>query len=612
MLRQRIDIIDVIGGYVRLKAAGANHKGCCPFHQEKTPSFMVSPSKQIYHCFGCGKGGNVFRFIMEMEHLTWMEALRLLADRHGVPVPSFGGNRVSREEADEKRSRRNLQLKACLFAQTFFEQNLNMAMADLHTEAAQYMAKRSLTQELCAMFHLGLAPTQGWRNLLDTALRQKVCDKDILVGAGLVTEQNGKIYDRFRNRIMFPIQDASGRPVAFGGRIYARSEPEDAPKYINSPETELYSKGHQLYAFHLARPAIQKEQSAMLMEGYLDVIRCHQYGFTNAIASCGTALTEQQGRLLRRFTQKVYLVYDGDQAGQKAMLRGAEVLLPMDFELSFVVLPDAHDPDSFLRVEGADKFRTLIESGKNLLDFLLSVCKKGYDITTPEGKQKTAHFVASYLIRIREQIVRDEYFRLLAEHLAVDLRSIRQLARQILAREPLPRAEAEQVNNSFMMRANNNPRNECLLLRIAVDSPDLCSMILDELDFEWLKGQRVKSVFTLLAQLVADDTAITWNLLTDRIKDEDLRQFCTHTAIRDFTEWNPTMPVNEVKKILDALMRRLKFRAGKHKINRITDTLKQLKTQDIDGETVEKHLQSFEALAKETFDLKREKKQKEG
>ncbi|NLD61481.1 DNA primase [Candidatus Sumerlaeota bacterium] len=601
-LRQRIDIVDVVQGYVRLKQSGANHKGCCPFHQEKTPSFMVSSSKQIFHCFGCGKGGDALKFIMEIEHLTWMEALRFLAEKYGITVPNFGGAH-SEHNAQETRTKRDIQFRICQYAQDFFAHTLQAEISNLNTEAAVYMQRRALSPELCGHFHLGLAPTSGWRNLLESAVRQNIATQADMVESGLVIEKDSNTYDRFRNRIIFPIHDANGRPVAFGGRVYHSSAKPDDPKYINSPETQLYHKGQQLYALHLARPEIQKRNCALLMEGYMDVIRCHQYGFTNAVASCGTALTEQQARLLNRFTKEVILIYDGDSAGQKAMLRAAEILLPMEFKLSFVVLPNEHDPDSYLREYGAEPFAALISQGRNVLQFLWGLAQAHWNLASPEDKHRTATFILSYILRIPSPVTREDYIRQLANGLAVSIESINQLSKQIVTQQPMEQQTQEKLRNEFY-RHENEPRNETLLLITAVEDAEMRKLILEHLNIEWLQGRKTGQLFRLLTELVGTADEVSWNTLLEKCPDEALRVFCTQTAMTDCMEFKVERTSQERENALRNLITRIELRHGKRHVKAISQTLHDLNKPDTDSEQIEKQLQAFDLYAHKNVEIK--------
>ena len=366
-LKAQIDIAQVVGEHVPLKRSGTTLKGLCPFHREKTPSFTVNTAKQIFHCFGCGKGGDVITFVREIERLDFVEAVKVLAERHGIPVPTFGrdgGSEVTRTERDR-------QHQLTREAAAFFSRHLAQALRDPASEIAQYLQRRQIPAAMAERFLMGLAP-DAWSGLLDYVTRTGY-EREFVASAGLAihNEEKGRFYDRFRKRLIFTICDSLGRPVAFGGRVYASDAAPDEPKYINSPETSLYRKGQHLYALHLAKERIIAEQRALLMEGYMDVLRAHQHGFTNAVATCGTALTDDQARVLKKYAREVVFVYDGDAAGQAAMLRGTEILLEHELGIRIVVLPDNHDPDSFLLAHGADAFRTALDTATDFLACLL-------------------------------------------------------------------------------------------------------------------------------------------------------------------------------------------------------------------------------------------------
>ena len=596
VLRQRIDIVDVVGSYVPLKAAGANHKGCCPFHQEKTPSFTVHQGKQIYHCFGCGKGGDLVKFVCEIEHLQFTDALRFLADKYGIPVPSFSSN--PKADKGVNRDKRKSLLDACIFAQNFFALQLQAEISNPNTEAAQYIAKRGLTAELCGKFQLGLAPVSGWQQLQNAAQKAHFSN-EILSQAGLLVEREGRVYDRFRNRIMFPIHDTNGSPVAFGGRVYHSSAKQDDPKYINSPETELYKKGQQLYAFHLARPVIREKTQALLMEGYLDVIRCHQYGFSNAVATCGTALTQDQARLLKRFTKRIALVYDGDSAGQKAMIRAAEILLPMEFELRFVVLPEKHDPDSFLREAGKEAFQALLDRGLDTLSFLSNIAEQQFSTGTPESKVNTVAFIAPHLLKIPNAILREEYIRHLADRLSISQNSIVEVLRNLMAGHNAHNAGEVALRQDSIQR-RSEPRNETLLLKTFMEYPEARRTIYSNLELDWLTGPRTRALFNQLFH--TPDWPDTWTHLMDHCPDETLRAFCSEVALMDIPEiTHEVLERGILEEVLLQLIGRLAFFYHKMQAGRLALLMRTITTADDGAEILDKFLQEFDKKSRLPF-----------
>src|ERR687888_167809 len=346
-LRRQADIVRVLSDYVTLKKKGANWMACCPFHQEKTPSFSVNPSKNIFYCFGCSRGGSVFNFVMEMESVSFPEAVRVVAEKAGVPLPQLVDDKkfeARRKEADEV-----IQLNA--WALEFWERQLAEGGAEARA-AREYVEGRGISDETRRVFRLGYAPN-SW-DALGLYLKSKGASIGQIERSGLVVKKEaGGYYDRFRGRLIFPVSDAQGRPVAFGARAMRAG---DEPKYLNSPETAAYTKGRHLFGLNVSRDEIRRKKFAILVEGYLDLIIPFQHGVHNVVASLGTALTAEQSKLLGRFARKVVVNYDGDRAGINAAKRAIEILLPEDFEAKVLVLPDGADPDEFVRARGAEEY----------------------------------------------------------------------------------------------------------------------------------------------------------------------------------------------------------------------------------------------------------------
>ncbi len=356
-IREANDIVDVISEHVQLKRAGGNFKGLCPFHQEKTPSFNVNPARQIYHCFGCGVGGNAITFLMEYEKIGFVDALRELAHRAGIALPDRRSERIDAED--------DPAVVANQMALAFYRSCLE---GDAGTEARNYVKKRALGSDVMSAFAIGYAPA-GWDNLLKAARRKGVADS-ALVSAGLVVERDGGgFYDRFRERLIFPLLSSGNRPVGFGGRSLGDQE----PKYLNSPETHLYRKSYYLYGLSQARQAIRLSREAILVEGYMDLLSLHQAGFHNVVASAGTALTDEQARTIAKYADKVFIAYDGDKAGISAATRAAETLVQLGLKVRVAAFPGGEDPDSYVRQAGADALREVLTSSQDFIDFYVSL-----------------------------------------------------------------------------------------------------------------------------------------------------------------------------------------------------------------------------------------------
>ena len=408
-VKQQADIVRVIGEYVQLKKAGQNYRGLCPFHSEKSPSFNVHPVRQIYHCFGCGVGGDVFKFVMEMEKCPFPEAIRVVAEKCGIAVPA------PRERSPEERrenQQRALIIEMHRVAQSFFTKNLeNTAEGKV---ARAYLEDRGLTKAVIEQFGIGYAPSGG--DILLRQLKTKYPDK-LLVESGLISrDQNGnRLFDRFRRRITFPIANESGKIVAFGCRALG----DDMPKYLNSPETPIYSKSNVLYHLDRAKDALRRSDFAILVEGYMDAIAVARAGISNVVASCGTALAEPQIKLLSRFTHRVIVNYDPDTAGQTATERSISLLLEQDFEVRVLALPGKADPDKFIREQGKDAYIKLLKESPPYVDYLIARARR-MDLTTGEGKRNAVNFLLPYVQKIPNRLLRSEWATRIAQQLRLD------------------------------------------------------------------------------------------------------------------------------------------------------------------------------------------------
>jgi DNA primase len=424
-VKQQADIVRVIGEYVRLKKSGQSFTGLCPFHQEKTPSFNVHPVRQIYHCFGCGVGGDVFKFVMELDKCTFPEAIRTVAEKCGIAIPK------PREHSPEER-RENQQRSALVEmhreAATFFARQLHEAPEG--KVAFAYLEDRGLDREAMKRFGLGFAPSAG--DALLRQLKSKYPEK-LLEASGLVSRdqarltdgQGGRLYDRFRRRIMFPIANESGKVIAFGGRAMG----DDMPKYMNSPETPIYLKSNVLYHLDRAKEALRQNDFAVLVEGYMDAIAVARAGIANVVASCGTSLAEPQIKLLGRFTRRVIVNYDPDTAGQAATERSLTLLLEKEFDVRVLALPGRADPDKFLKDQGAEAYRKLLAQAPPYLEYLIGRARQ-MDRTTATGKVAALNFLMPYVQRLPDRLLRSEWATRIASELRVDEPVLRESLRR--------------------------------------------------------------------------------------------------------------------------------------------------------------------------------------
>jgi DNA primase len=417
-VKQQADIVRVIGEYVRLKKSGQNFTGLCPFHSEKTPSFAVHPVKQIYHCFGCGVGGDVYKFVMEMDKISFPDAVRAVAEKCGIAIPR--AKERTPEERQQNQQRTSL-VELHHEAATFFVQQLNTTQEGRAAKA--YLLDRGLDSEAMARFGIGFAPSGG--EALFRAFKAKYPEKALEVSGLFSRDQNGRLFDRFRRRVMFPIANDSGKIVAFGGRALG----DDLPKYLNSPETPIYSKSNILYHLDRAKEALRQRDFAVLVEGYMDAIAVARSGISNVVASCGTSLTEPQVKLLNRFTRRIIVNYDPDTAGQAATERSLAILLEQGAEVRVLALPGGKDPDSFIRSEGAAAYTKLLKDAPPYVDYLISRARK-MDMSTGEGKLRAVNFLMPYVQRIPDRILRSEWATRIAQQLRIEEPVLRESMRK--------------------------------------------------------------------------------------------------------------------------------------------------------------------------------------
>ena len=404
-IQDRLDIVEFISGCFPLKRAGRNYKALCPFHHEKSPSFMVNPEKQIFHCFGCGEGGNLFQFAMKYERLSFLEAVRSLAERARVVLPEMTAARpVSSESAR--------LVEANQLAVEYYHSLLTEK--PLAETARRYLSDRGISEQTLKRFQLGYA-SPAFDGLLRTT-QAKGFQIPTLLKAGLVLQgEKGLPRDRFRNRIIFPILNARGQPIAFGGRVLDAAE----PKYLNSPETELYVKGKELYGLSLAAQAIRKEDQVFLVEGYFDAIALHQAGMEQTVATLGTSLTQDHARLLKRYTRNVVVIFDPDPAGESASLRGIDLLLEEDLSIRLLTLPGKEDPDAFVRRHGKEALMKAVGNAKDLVSYQIDRLSRRFNVKEAVGKSRLCEVILPTIVRVRSAIARSEYLKELAERLSI-------------------------------------------------------------------------------------------------------------------------------------------------------------------------------------------------
>ena len=464
-VRTRNDIVEVISGYVRLQKKGSNYFGLCPFHNEKSPSFSVSPGKQMYYCFGCGEGGNVITFLMEYENQTFPEAVRTLAQRAGIALPEADDSKEARQ-ADSRRAK---LLEINKEAAKYFYYQLRTERGSVGME---YLRKRELSDE--TMNHFGLGYANKYSNDLIQYLKSKGYSEDLIRDAGLcnVDEKHG-MYDKFWNRVMFPIQDINHRVIGFGGRVMG----DGKPKYLNSPETEIFDKSRNLYGLNFARTS--RKGNVILCEGYMDVIAMHQAGFTQAVASLGTAFTSGQASLLRRYANEILLSYDSDGAGVNAALRAIGILKEAGMTGRVINLEPYKDPDEFIKALGGEEFQKRLDHAENSFFFELRQLQKNYDLSDPEQKTAFHREIARKLCTFSEEVERENYIEAVAQKYHISFENLRRLVGTYAAQTGLaqpvirPKSGVQKKNTA----AEGIKNSQKLLLTWLVEQPQLYRQI---------------------------------------------------------------------------------------------------------------------------------------
>jgi len=508
-VKQQADIVRVVGEYVQLKKAGQNFRGLCPFHSEKTPSFNVHPTRQIYHCFGCGKGGDVFSFVMEMEKCEFPDAVRVVAEKSGIAVPR------ARERSPQERKQnqaRSALVEVHREAQTFFVKQLEGTAEGKAARA--YLEDRGLDNATIERFGIGYAPSGG--DALLRFLKQKYSEK-LLAESGLISrsEQGDRMFDRFRRRITFPIANESGKIVAFGARALG----EDQPKYLNSPETSIYSKSNVLYHLDRAKEALRRSDFAVLVEGYMDAIAVARAGISNVVASCGTSLAEPQIKLLGRFTKRVIVNYDPDAAGQTATERSISLLLEQDFEVKVLALPGKADPDKFIREQGAEAYIKVLKESPPYVDYLIARARQ-MDLSTAEGKLRAVNFLLPYVQKIPNRLLRSEW----ATRIAQQLRLEEPVLRAALSRAAAERRSEVKAQPELVGRAAKPVERR--LIRMLAEGEGFRSELAQQLQQGQLyHGLETEKIFTALIVASVSGEPVQPSELAASLEERDRKMF---------------------------------------------------------------------------------------
>lgn len=530
----RIDIAELIAGYFPIKRAGRNFKALCPFHHEKTPSFMVNPQRQIFHCFGCGKGGNAFSFLMEYERMDFLDAVKTLARKAGVVLPQ-------RDYPDKTSGLISGLYKINELACSFYQNILNSSTGAF---ARGYLNKRNINNEAINLFRLGLS-SDSWSSLFDY-LRRKNINLSLLEKSGLICpRQEGGYYDRFRKRIIFPIFDVKNRVVGFGARIL--SNDSTLAKYINSPESLIYVKGRHLYGLNLSHSAIRQDDYAIVVEGYLDCITAYQAGTKNIVASLGTSLTVEQIRLLKRYTHNIIMVYDSDQAGQEATLRSLDILIQEEMNARVALLPSNFDPDSFLCKFGTEAFRERISNAQGLFDYKLGILTSRYNRNKPEGKARIAQEMLTSLNNFKDTILQSEYIRRLAQAL--------EIKEELLIIE-LRKLRDKNLYKTPRLIKNAPPRinpTERLLINLILRETELVNQLKPVLSPDDFQDTRIARVFLLICDLISQGKDIKTHRLIGYLDDRESVSLVSELLAND-----DGFPHKDADKVLNDCVVRIK------------------------------------------------------
>ena len=510
-VRSSNNIVDIIGGYVRLQKKGSSYFGLCPFHNEKSPSFSVSPNKQMYYCFGCGAGGNVFTFIMEYENQTFPEAVKILADRAGIALPEA----ELTEEQKRERNKRQLLLEINKTAANYFYYQLN---GDQGQQAREYLENRRMSKE--TQIHFGLGYASKYSNDLYLYLKKKGYQDQILKETGLLTyDEKRGAHDKFWNRVMFPIMDVNNRVIGFGGRVMG----DGTPKYLNSPETMLFDKSRNLYGLNYARTS--RKPYMIICEGYMDVIAMHQAGFTNAVASLGTAFTTQHSVLLKRYTQEVRLAYDSDGAGQKAALRAIPILKSAGINVRVIHMDPYKDPDEFIKNLGTEAFQERIDAAESSFMFEISVLEKNYKQSDPEGRASFMKAMARRLLEFPQELERNIYIDAIAGRYGIASEELKRMVNSFgasMSREQVEAAIYQQQEREEMPAKKRVEKEDSVLtaqkffLTWLIEEPSIYDKTKDYIN----EDDFVEPLYHHVAALVFEELRATGQVMPARILNQ--------------------------------------------------------------------------------------------
>ena len=587
-LRATTDIVDIISEYVTLKKKGNSYFGLCPFHAETAPSFAVNREKQIFRCFGCGESGNVFSFIMKKESVNFIESVQLLAKRKGIELV------FTQEDRKKYSERENLYL-VNEFAANLYQKIL---ISDKKgKEGLKYFRDRGFTEEVIKKFRLGFAP-DSWDDLLKAAKKEKIEEK-LLKLAGLILERKNETgyYDRFRNRVIFPIQNEFGQVLGFGARRL--NEDESTPKYINSPETPVYHKGKILYGISQSKDTIRKEDQALLVEGYTDLLSLHQNGISNVLATSGTALTPSQVNLISRYTKNTTLIFDADSAGLKAAIRGADILFTGNLNVSMINLGKGNDPDTFIKTKGKEAFVTTLNNRSSFIDFFIDVHKSAGSFSSNEKKSECVKELLGFIGKVNDRIKQDLMIKDISEKLLIEERTLKhELKKRFRTYSKRVPETSEGEKKSEIVIAN--PVEEEIIKNILNDI-DIANIIVPELKVEDFSNFYLKKIFKKVHHLVLEGLPVNPAEIIDTLIDDDSKTLTAKMAMEGIPE-NKEKTFDERTAKMRELLLTLKSLRIQEKIEELK---REIKVKQANGEEYNDLMKKYNDLILQQIEIKK-------
>jgi len=520
-VKDKIDIVEVVSDYVQLKKSGKNYKGLCPFHQEKTPSFTVNPDNQFYYCFGCGKGGDIFNFMMEIENITFYESLKILAKRAHIELP-----KKSDYSSDYKKKREKIFAINKLAAKFY---NFLLLNKQVGNEAYKYLTNRGYTEKDMERYHIGYAP-DSWHSLYNF-LTKRDYDNKILIKSGVIGSKNNNYYDKFRDRVMFPIFNSQSEVIGFGGRRL-NDEDKENPKYFNSPETPIFHKGKSLYGINWSRRGFRDNNSAVIMEGYTDVITAHKYGLNTAVASLGTALTYDQARLLKRYVDTVYIAFDPDFAGENATIKGLDILKKAELNVRVIELPAQKDPDNFIKENGLDRFKSLMDNADSLIEFKIRMVVNEDDSYSINQRISRSKKVLEILSRIKDPIELDVYLKKSAEILNIDKNAMKDALKTFNQKNKQENTNKNRIKEKGSQKNIDVLNKNDLLIKTLIDNPSRIKIARQNLKLEYFEG-----IYHKAYKFIIDKGQDIINInIEDEVENEELIKYLMILTVKESQE----------------------------------------------------------------------------